>query len=123
MKQSYNITNAALIKGKVQLIYAGLSPPWYGISPFPNICIARVFVENATIMDNTAQHPANVITLLPSQIACERIDGGAAIIHFDGVIISGDPEDDIGVYLWDSMTPTINATFGPIAEPFISEAP
>ena len=87
-------------------VYVGLSPPWYG----PNRSdTALVQLRMATIQDNLAHSPANASSLLPSQVAAEKV--GALILpaqlDFTATSISGNSTNDIGIYTLKSDTPVV----------------
>jgi hypothetical protein len=105
-------------------VYSGISPPWYGSWPPKNLDKAQVTLKNAAVQDNTAFHAANVSTLMPAQVAAERVQGDAAVLDFGGTTISGNAATDIGIYTWDSVAPTtVGTAFGTLAAPTIAEAP
>lgn len=91
-------------------VYAGISPPWYGSIPPSNMCAAVIMVQNGSISGNTAGTRANTSTCFPAQIAIERIGDDGASANFDGAAISGHPTNDIGIYVWNSISPTASAT-------------
>jgi hypothetical protein len=107
-------------------VYAGISPPWYGSVPPKNVDEAKVTLKNATVENNMALRPTNKSPLMPSQIASERVGDGAAVLDFSGTSINGNPVDDIGIYLWDSMVPlTTGTAFGslPVPNQIVPEVP
>ena len=128
MKQKYIKIKAVLIKGKSQLIYAGLSSPWYYVwNIIPNNAQTQVHLLNGILMGNGCEKTANVSSYYPAQIAAERVNGLSSIFesfYFDNTAIYGRVAgDDIGIYTWDSDVDIIqpNTSFSTVAAEIIRE--
>ena len=106
--------------------HVGLSDPWYGDA---NVSASKVTLSDISILQNEAGMEASGSSLLPAQVAFERVQGDiltppfwSAVGSVENSTIEGNPTTDIGVYMLDAITVNTNGcSFNYLAAEVVSE--
>ena len=93
-------------------VFAGLTPTLYNHPLVPAVPVyipTRLSLSNSSFTQNTCSAPCEGSQLNPEAIACARVQGQNASVALSNVSISGNSMSTIGLYLYDSIQPSLTS--------------